>query len=403
MGRAMAFNQAMWTTEASIGRILNGTAKKVDIKWMDDFIGRDKWEPLLLRDDKLPPEIVKEAAARYVESVQGTYTGQGLPSWVLHGPFAPMFSLMKWNIEKMNNFGRYALNPLFKHKDPGPILKMALGAVITGEGLLAIRELITGRKPQEAEWNEIVAAGGEGLPYRLLASATYTGYAGTMLDTMKQATDITRGRESHGVRMPLMGAAQSFADRGKQMARALDAGENPLEVLVSFITSIGKDNVQMIRALARLASSEEAANVEKANALRDVRTFRELNDIPQSPMANIKSNPMLNPLKRKFQRSTNPQEVMNLAPQLINQAFERSQGDPSRLSKMLSNYRAAAGETMPSPKTQGPQFLQYLQWLERTQGPEAAQKALSDYQQKQALDEMRRKIIPTIKPPSINF
>lgn len=391
-GRGYLMELGNLKTLAAKGRIEARIHDKNDVKWMNNFAG-EGWEERL-RSGSFTPDHIEKTAARFVDDIQGSYTGEYVPHWAISGQLAPFFSLAKWNIEMANRFTKNVINPMVRQGDFGPFLKVTLGGMAAGEVIHAVRQLITGKKSQDASWDEIAAAGGAGLPYRLMANAAYAGYSGLYCDVIKQAFDLSKGNQAQGFRFPLLGAITTTADRVKQLSVALDAGENPFEMMSVFAQTFATDNIQMARALMRFTSEDQQKMVEHANAYRDLKTFHDLNGYPAT-LSDSRANPFQNPLKKQFQRADIGQAVQ-IAPQLTQQAFERGQGDMEQTKALLNNYGSASSDLMPSLHSRPGEFMKYLNWIAMTQGPEAARQAMTGYQQKQAMDQAKRGLIPRL-------
>lgn len=392
LGRGFLMQLGALKTQAAKGRIEARIHDKNDVKWMNNFAG-EGWEERL-RSGSFTPDHIEKTAARFVDDIQGSYTGEYVPHWAISGQLAPFFSLAKWNIEMANRFTKNVINPMVRQGDFGPFLKVTLGGMAAGEVIHAVRQLITGKKSQDASWDEIAAAGGAGLPYRLMANAAYAGYSGLYCDVIKQAFDLGKGNQAQGFRFPLLGAITTTGDRVKQLSVALDAGENPFEMMSVFAQTFATDNIQMARALMRFTSEDQQKMVEHANAYRDLKTFHDLNGYPAT-LSDSRANPFQNPLKKQFQRADIGQAVQ-IAPQLTQQAFERGQGDMEQTKALLNNYGSASSDLMPSLHGRPQEFMKYLNWIAMTQGPEAARQAMAGYQQKQAMDQAKRGLIPRL-------
>jgi len=393
-GRGLLMSLGMIKTNAAMSRITARTHDANDVKWMNNFAGKG-WEEML-RSGNFTADAIEKTAAKFVQDIQGDYSGRFVPHWAVSGQLAPFFSLAKWNIEMANRFTRNVVNPLVKQGDPGPFLKMTLGSLAAGEIIHAVRQLITSKKSQDANWDEIAAAGGEGLAYRMMADAAFAGYSGLYADVIKQAFDLGKGNQAQGFRFPLIGAVTTTADRFRQLAVALDQGENPLEMVGVFANTFAKDNVQMYRALMHWVSEDEAKATQRANAYRDLKVFRDQAGYPTPGTDAGLANPFLNPLKQKYQHSEDPTEIASIAPRLVQQAMDRAGNDPEQLKTLLTNYRAPSRDMLPSMTTHMDQLSKYLQWLGQTQGPESQQAAIADYQKKQMLDSVKSGLIPRL-------
>jgi hypothetical protein len=122
MTRATAFGQGRFLALDFAAQKAKGNLSKAGESFFKDM-GKGLEIP---KNGKLTPETVKELAARYVESVQGTYDYRGLPQIAVEGSWSPVLALARWNIEKANNFNKFVVNPLL-NGNPRPMLMSTLG------------------------------------------------------------------------------------------------------------------------------------------------------------------------------------------------------------------------------------------------------------------------------------
>lgn len=339
--------------------------------------------------------IMDEAAAHVVDNAQGTYGIRGLPGVALTGHLAPFLSLAKWNIEKFNTFNRTVVGAA-RRGNLTPLLTTAFGAIGGGTMVELMREWLTRRKPSDASWSEIIDAGGTGLPYKMAALAGWSGYGGIATEIGKQITDLATGRPPQGFRFPAISFVSNVSERLGQASVAVNNGENPFDVAMQLAAQLTKDNVQVARA--GLAWTEQGgADVKRANTLRDVNVFNRESGQPIKAIGSaIDTNPFLNADQRAFGRSEDIGTIMKMAPALVNEAFQRGGGDINRVKQLLNSARNSGSDLLPSMEAQPQRFMQFINFIRRSQGDEAANAAMQDYARKQGLDAVRRDLIPRL-------
>lgn len=364
-------------------------------RFLDTF-AKGEWEQFAKGGlSSIPTDVVEKWAAKFVESVQGTYDARNLPSWALQGNMAPIFSLAKFSIEKLGNFRKHVIEPL-KRGDLKPLLMLTVASGVTAEGIEELREFLTGRKQSHASWKEIVEAGGDGLVYRLFAMASYTGFSGAAADILKQGADMWYGQKPQGYRYPLLEAMAGVIDRGADAATAIKRGENAADVMFHRLpVQLAKDNVQAARLILRWASEDAKAAIEAGNQNRDLRVFRQLRGIPTTPSVET-ANPFLGTEEREFKRTKDPMRAAEMAPGLVQRALEKSGGDREALSRNLQSLRTPAQMPYPSQRSRPQELNSYLSWLGETQGQEAVQKALQDIALRESLNSMRSAMVPRL-------
>jgi hypothetical protein len=353
---------------------------------------------IIARGEQVPDSVIAEIAASVVEKSQGTYSIRGLPSIALRGHLAPFLSFSKWSIERWNNFNRQVIGQA-RRGNLTPLLMVTVGGWLGGEGVEALREAITKKKPQHAKWDEIIDAGGEGLVARLAALATYSGYAGILADISKQLYDVGAGNQPMGFQFPAVAMTSNTVERLSQAFNAVDSGENPIDVFgVQLPLQWAKDNVQLARIGLAWGKPDDP---KRANAARDLRMFRQLNDIPTQRLSKLQGNPFGDQIAKDYSAAQTPQEALALAPQVRQRAIEKSTGDDGaidreRLSSAFRSLRTPTSDLVPSLRSTPKQFREYLEWIERTQGAEAAQAVLSNFIRKQRMDQVKGQLIPRL-------
>jgi hypothetical protein len=370
-------------------------------RFLDTFADKD-WAKqigdIVKASQPVPDEVIHRIAANLVDAAQGTYGIRGLPLAALKGEISPFLSLAKWNIEKANSFQKHVWAPMLKGNIT-PFLMTTAGGLIGGAAVEQLREWMTKRKGAQATWGEIAEAGGKGSLYKAMALSTFSGYGGIITELAKQGMDAVEGRPVTGFRFPAVAFIADTVERASQAFHAVKQGENLLDTFgLELPLQLLKDHIQMARIGLSWADSEDIA---KSNQLRDLRTFRELHNIPTARWEGTGRNPFLSPLEHEYEKSENPQEIVPMAAQLRQQAMERSRGpagqvDPERLRSLLNSYRAPSTDVMPSMRSNPLQFRAYLEWVRQTKGEDEARKLLSDYVHKEQLDAMKRGLIPSM-------
>jgi hypothetical protein len=392
---ALTYSNLGWLSNPEVA----GSRKASAFRFMNQFGPKDwarQLEQFRASPEGVPDQWVQQIAANATEHVQGTYDPRDQPKYSLGGHAAPFLSLAKWNIGALNRFTKNVIGPL-KQGNPTPLI-MSLGmGYLGGQAVSYLRQWMTGHKPAEATWDEVLAAGGNGLAYKLLAISSYSGFGGIATEFAKQGMDLMQGNSVQALRWPALGFAENVAKRIGQAGAAMEAGENSIDTLGSLALQMAKDNIQIARMLNQF-SEQGQQTLQRANLARDVRQFRLLNGYPVSPMgSSTDTNPFLNPLAKTYERTEDFNQIAQTAPQLRQQAIDRGGGDPEKIASLLRSYRSMGSDLIPSLKSNPMQFAKLINFVGSTQGDEAAQNILQQYYKKNALDSLKASLIPSFR------
>ncbi len=395
MTRATAFGQGRFLALDFSAREAKGNSSKQSKKFFKDFGEgiKDK--------TNLTPDEVKEIAAKYVESVQGTYDSRGLPAIAMEGTLSPYLALARWNIEKANNFMKHVVNPLI-NGNPYPALMSTIGMFIGGVAVTKIREEYTKRKEKTPKPEEILAAVKQGenvipaIGYKLIGLASASGYAGALMDLAKVTADVTYGKNKpQWYNNVLIEAVSNSADTVFSLIKSgNELGYEP-EMISDVIGKVLEDNFQAARVILAHTSAEKQEEIEKANKFRDLRVY---NTIAGNPIRDLSTDWGSKQFGRsdikEFKRTKDIEKIEELFPQLLEKVIEKANGDPEKLRFELSKLKGNSYQTMPNPKTLPNRFLKYITYLEESQGKEVAVKRLEDYLEQNAINRAKSSRVP---------
>lgn len=344
----------------------------------------------------------EELGTRIGQLMQGKYNLTNLPSWMTNSHAAPFLTMMRWSVEQLNNFERFVVEPA-RQGNWTPFVYTVIGGLGGGLAISALRELVGGRKQYAASWEELSEAEDspgyiDALTYKLMTAAQVTGTAGIMSEFLKQAYEKMTGRMPQGFRYPVWEVGEDIGARITAAVRAMNEGEDWQKILPELLKDIGTRHVQMGRIIYNQygkfgdPKSRAAEDIRRANQRRDLSVFERLHGIPQPTM--IEAPPSYSRLtEREFDRAS-VEDAQRLLPQLVRRAVDRAQGNPELIASELRKLRTIDVQGMPNPDTLPLRFVQYHNWVRRTQGSEAAQKLLVDYLTRQAQAQAKREVVP---------
>lgn len=395
--RTIAMGQGQFLAREALHALANKKLTAQKRKFLDDFV--PNWENY--KTTAAPDAVITEAAARFVESVQGTYDYRGLPSIAMKGTLAPYLSLARWNIEKFNNFMQHTIEPA-RNGNWTPLLMSTVGMLIGGAAVEQIVELAQHKKSKLPELSEIEAAKEEEqwklAAYKLAGYASMSGYAGVLADVAKIGADTAYKNRVNTYNNPLIeGLTTATADFADLWATANEEGISELMKAERIAQAIGvflEDFSQTYRiANAQLNPDKQKAN-ERSDKYRDLKLFNmgQGNDLPDS--GDTRPNPFLSPETKQFKQTGDVEEAKKLGKELIEKAVKKANGDPEVLMAELSKLKHNSYQTMPSPDTLPAKFIKYYNWLVKTQGQAKADEVKADYIRQNVLNRAKSGMIP---------
>lgn len=342
-----------------------------------------------LKQKSISPEEIKEASARLVERVQGTYDGRGLPPTLLE-PSSPLywaFSLSKWSIEKSNVIKQDVINPALDEGDYGPLMRYLLGGLVTGVVIDTITDAAFGKKKVQPSIREIMSDGEmDDAAVKVAQLWQYAGLAGIMSDIVYQGASRVKGYKGQEVgTLPAFDITKDVAQNVLNASKAVVEGENEFQVALQLANDVIFQNVQALRMLKGLSSHVvENETLERGNKMRDMKTHRHLKDKPvtESPDG-VNYYRGLN--SRRFKRSETLEEAKEIFEEDIKPSFEGL--TPQEKMKKIESLRQNDYATIPEDYKES---QEYIAFIKRTQGEEAA-KILQEDKRRQDLVNARKK------------
>jgi hypothetical protein len=255
---------------------------------------------------------------------------------------------------------------------------------------------MSNKEPQDPSLKEATVAENKPEQVRAIVNLLQlSSFGGIVSDIMKAGTDIgVAGKIPQGLSFPLADfIGHTMAKNITDATTAIEQGEDKFSVATKLAENILIHSVQAARLVAN--NTINAPDVERSNKFRDLRVFNELQGAPGTSDY-AEPNPFLNLDTKKFKRTQDIGEAASMLPELITQAFEKSKGDPFKLKQELRALKENNYQTMPNPKDMPIAFMSYLQYLNKTQGPEEASARLSDYIMANAVNKAKGTMVPSL-------
>lgn len=412
-GNAMAHFAQAWTKvtgSEQLELLSRGMAQSIG-----EFIG-DSWRTIAQTGDQRAIDFLsrlgddwqtvsrEELGTRIGMLMQGRYDITNLPGWMKNSPIAPFVTMMRWSVEQTNNFLRFAVRPALKDGNYRPLMMTLLGGLGGGVAINALREQISGKKaytPSVEELKEGYGSPGwnDAMAYKMMAAAQVTGTMGILSEILKQGYEMATSRQPQGFQYPVMSVGKDIIQRVAAAADAINKGERWDKVTTTMLDDIAKRHVQAYRIARNAAgrmgmASQPQQEIAESNMRRDMDTWSRMMGRPvRSSVTAIPSYSRLE--EREFDRAS-PQAAASMVPGMIQKAFARANGDPMQMQSNLRQMKTIQTQGMPSPDRDPAGFMNYYNWVSRTQGPEAASRLMSDYIRRLNENKMKSDMIPSL-------
>ena len=396
VSRVLNFGEGRYLALDALMNWRKGKLSKQQEKFLENFMPDYEQH----KTGEVDSAVLDEAAAKYVESVQGTYDYRGLPAIAMKGTLSPYLSLARWNVEKFNNFTKHVVDPAM-NGDFKPLLMSTIGMFVGGAAVNELVEQVTGRKQRTATWNEVANSPEqmELLSYKLAALASLSGYAGVLGDATKTYFDWRNKNRVQTWNNPLADAMSTAWEDLGFLHEALQDG-NMIDI-TDALHMVAQDYIQAYRVMLPHFSEEKQQELEMSNKRRDLKVFKSGFGYPVSPASTERPNPLVGQRARDFKRTEDVAEAARMLPDLWQEAIEDSKDangniQPEVLKNKLSALKRNSYQTVPSPTETPMQTGQYLNWLSATQGKQTAEQRMVDYVRRNAINKAKSSLVPSL-------
>jgi len=307
-------------------------------------------------------EAIDWAAARFLESKQGTYDYRGTGQIVREGALSPLLSLSKWNIERFNNFRKHVIEPL-KEGNPQPFLMSMFGAVIGGTVVESLNKMLSKNKPNHLTWPEwfgLDDIDSDETLYRIAATIDYSAFAGIAGGIFRDIMATKQGGMAHGFSFPLAEFIKSITDNIGDWVKARSEGSDTH--IGDLAVGIAKDQIQDARAIDVFFRDDE--QVRERNARRDLNVFERVRHNETSDI--IEPNEYLNADIKEFKSSYNIYDIERLATEIVRR-YKELYKDPQVLEGKIKGLKTNPQHILP-PETLSLRRMEYERFVKDTGG-----------------------------------
>jgi hypothetical protein len=106
------------------------------------------------------------------------------------------------------------------------------------------------------------------------------------------------------------------------------------------------------------------------------------------------SNPYMNMEQKEFKLEQDPAKAIQQLPSMINNIIKTYGSNPDVMMQKLKALKQNSYETFPSMENTPLSFFKYLGYLQREEGPEAAQNELQDYLKHKLVNQVKSSVVP---------
>jgi len=400
VARSFTFGQGKWLAADALASAKSSRLTAQKRAFLDEFI--PEWRKHV-ESDSIDDSVLDPAAAKWVEANQGSYDARGLPRFMTHGATGTTLSVMRWNAEKMNNFIKYSVDPML-NGNPKPFLMQTIGAIAGGALVEKLVEEITGRKSKAAGVDEIADAYKhdknykELLAYKMATLSDLAGYGGVLGNLARTAGDIKEKNQVQSITAPAQGFIQNVGKDVSDFVTTADKS-NPEDYL-KLVNQMLYDYSQTYRIIHNKVDDEASRRLETSNKMRDkkVWSISEGKDLPDAPNS---VNVFDRPAAKKFKQSDDMSQATGLVHNAIAEAFDASRKDDgtidiTKLKSKMDGLKHNSYQTMPNIEKDAADFMNFYQFLERTQGKEEATKRMQDFLHRNAVNQAKSEMVPSL-------
>ena len=350
---------------------------------------------------------MSQLASRMGQYVHGTGDIRSLPGWMLRDTeVSGFFSLAHWSIAQTNNFMKNVYEPATRG-DIKPLLVGVFGAAVGGYLIKELRQDIQGKKNPIPSLSEIAASdrgleGNKGLvAYNMIAAMQYSGFGGLLSQVAKYPLDAIYKNDPQGATFPMDEVAGDLASTLHNVSSAIanDPNINWVDLAQAVSMHMLSTNFQLGRIAinqginAGVITGMPAEKKMLQDKMQQLRRFDMTEGLPYQDI-DAGSNPYLNLEQKQFKSTQDVGKAMKELPGLINNIIETYKGSPDVMMAKLKALKENQYETFPSMEQMPLSAFKYLGYLQRLEGPQAAQEELMSYMKHKVVNEAKASAVP---------
>lgn len=339
---------------------------------------------------------------------QGTHDSRTMPHWMMQdNELSGFFKLAHWSISQTNRFMSDVYTPAIRG-DVRPLFSALLGASVGGYLIRKMREEMQGKHGNVPDLTEIASSekGLEGnkllVGYNLISAAQYAGFGGMLSSFAKWPMDILYKNNPQGSVFPLDEIASDMKDTLGKFTSAYnnDPNFNLAHASMELVTHIFMTDIQLSRVVINqginngMITGSVADRKQLSDKLSKLRRFDMVSGLPYDDQTPSNANEFMNLEQKKFKREQDLSKAMDMLPGLVDNIVSTYGKDPDIMMAKLKALKENQYETFPSIENMPIEYMKYLAYLQKMEGPEKAQAELQDYMKHKTINEVKAGIVP---------
>lgn len=367
-----------------------------------------KLDPDWEKGKQYTPDEVTKLASTLSSYIHGTGDGRTMPAWMAGDTeLSGFFKLAHWSIAQTNRFFSDVYDPATKG-NLTPLLTSLFGSAIGGYLIKDLREKIQGKHGQIPSLDEISSSEG-GLAghkalvgYNMVAAAQYAGFGGLLSQFAKYPFDIAYKNNPQGATFPLDEIGTDMAKTLEQVSGAIanDKNINWFELASHIAGHVMTTDIQLSKVALNQAinngmvTGTVAEKKDLGDKLGKLRRFEEIQGLPYQDQGPDANNPYMDLDTKKFRTTQDIGEAAKMLPQLVNNIMTQYKSQPDVMMDKLKSLKEHSYNTMPSMESMPLEYLKYVGYLQREEGPEKAKEAVLDYMKHRVIGEAKASVVP---------
>jgi hypothetical protein len=399
MQAAMEFLVPKRVAQANYGE---GVGAKTSQQWLR------KLDPDYTIGKQYSPNETQQLASRAVGYLHGTNDPRSMPEWMMRdSEISGFFSIAHWSVAQTDRFMRDVWTPATKG-DLTPLVASMFGATLGGYIIKELREQISGKHSPIPSLQEIAASdrqfkGNAGpLAYNMISALQYAGFGGVFSQIAKWPFDVAYKNIPQAAAFPLDEEITDIGGTISNVASALanDPNINYVDLAKNVMAHVLTSDFRLARegynqlinnGMITGTLAEKKALSDKMSQLR---RFEQVEGLPFNAQDASNANPYMNLEQKKFKLEQDPQKAVAMLPGLISNIIEHYSKTPDVMMGKLKALKENSYSTFPSMEEMPLSFFKYIGYLNRTEGPEAAQAQLMDYMKHKVINEAKSSVVP---------
>lgn len=339
----------------------------------------------------------------------GSRDARTLPAWMLHdNEISAFMKLSSWGIAQTNNFMRDVWTPAVRDKQYQPLVTAMFGGLLGGYVIKELRERLSGKQTGIPSLTEIGASsrGFEGnipaLAYNAMAAASYAGLGGIISQVARYPFDVAFRNTPQSATFPLDAVTTNLAKTATNVVDAMLNSVNPnyLDIATKAGLEVIGQNLQLARVGINqginlgLITGLPAEQKELSDKLGELRRFKEVEGLPVDAQTDSAKNPLLNLDQKEFKHTQDLGQAVRELPALVSEIVGKYGNEPDLMLEKLKELKSNPYSTFPDMETLPLEYVKYISYLNRVEGPQQAQQELTNYLRKKMVNEVKSGLVP---------